>query len=63
MAPTQGRMRASSPRATLAHDMRVGDMGPRHADHVELAFGDGMARGRHIIDARGMEHRESWWPP
>ena len=39
-------------------DMRIGDMGARHADHVELALGDGVARGGDIVDARGVEHRE-----
>ena len=28
-------------------------MGARHADHVELAGGDGVARRRQILDARG----------
>ena len=42
----------------LLHDMRIGDVGARHADHVELAGGDGMPGGRDIRDARGMEDRE-----
>ena len=42
----------------LADDVRIGDMGAGHADHVELARGDGMARGGDVGDARGMEDRE-----
>ena len=42
----------------LAHEMRIGDVGAGHADHVELALGDGVARRRHVGDAGGMEHRE-----
>ena len=41
-----------------APDMRVGDVRAGHADHVELAGGDRMARGRHVLDAGGVEHRE-----
>ena len=42
----------------LLHDMGVGDMGARHADHVELALGNGMARRGNIVDARRMENGE-----
>ena len=41
-----------------AADMRIGDVRARHADHVELARGDRVPRGRHVLDARGMKHRE-----
>ena len=43
----------------LAPDMRVGDVRAGHADHVELARGDRVARRRHVLDARGVKHRES----
>ena len=42
----------------LLHDVRIGDVGARHAHHVELAGGDGMARRGDVGDARGMEGRE-----
>ena len=42
----------------LGDDMRIGDQRPGHAHHVEFALGDGMAGGRHIVDAGGVEHRE-----
>ncbi len=51
------------PSRHLGGDMRVGDMGARHADHVELALGDGVAGGRHIVDAGGVEHREAGGGP
>jgi hypothetical protein len=35
--------------------MRVGHVGARHADHVDLARGHRMPRGRHVGDAGGME--------
>src|SRR3546814_15364308 len=34
----------------LVDDVRVGEVGAGHADHVELALGDGMARRRHVGD-------------
>ena len=42
----------------LARDMRVGDVRAGHADHVELAGRDRVARGGDVLDARGVEHRE-----
>ena len=42
----------------LLHDVRIGEMRPRHADHVELAGCYGVPSRRHVGDARGMEHRE-----
>ena len=42
----------------LQHDVRVGDVGARHADHVELALGDGMAGGGDILNACRMKDRE-----
>jgi hypothetical protein len=42
----------------LLADVRVGDVGTGHADHVELAFGHGVAGGGHVVDARGVKHRE-----
>ena len=47
-----------APLGDLADDMGVGNMGARHAHHIELAFGDRMACGRDITDARRMEDRE-----
>ncbi len=43
----------------LADDVRLGEMGARHADHVELAGGDGMAGSGDVGDAGGMEDREA----
>ena len=43
----------------LAHDVRVGQVGARHADHVELARGDRMARRGHVLDLGGVEGRET----
>ena len=43
----------------LARDVRVGDVGAGHADHVELARGDRVARGRDVVDAGGMEYRDA----
>ena len=34
----------------------VGHVRAGHADEVELAFRDGVARGRDVGDARGVEH-------
>ena len=39
--------------------MRVGDVRPRHADHVELARGDRVPGGGDVGDAGGMEHRQA----
>ena len=47
----------------LERDMRVGDMGARHADHVELAAHDRVARRRDILDARGMKDGEPRFAP
>ncbi len=54
----RGGSDARRPASDLPDDMRIGDVGARHAHHVELAGGDRMARGRHIVDARGVEDRE-----
>lgn len=43
----------------LAHDLRVGHVRPRHADHVHLARGDRVAGGGHVLNAGGVEHRET----
>ena len=53
----RGGCRCSCPAAHLARDMRVGDQRAGHADHVELARGDRVPRGRDVVDARGVEHR------
>ena len=41
----------------LSHDMRVGHVGARHADHVDLARGDGVAR---CCDVRDLRRMEDW---
>ena len=43
----------------LPHDVRVGDVRPCHADHVELARGDRVPGGGHVGDAGGVEHRQA----
>ena len=43
----------------LRDDVRVGHVGAGHADHVELAAGDGVAGGRHVLDLRRVEGREA----
>ena len=58
VAPTQGRIRSSCPASILRDDMRVGDVRARHRHHVEQALGDGVARGRDVGDAGGVEHRQ-----
>ena len=44
--------------AQLVDEMRVGDQRARHADHVEVAVGDGMRGGRGVGDARRVEDRQ-----
>ncbi len=39
--------------------MRVGHVRAGHADHVKMAFGDGVARGGDVGDARGVKHRQT----
>jgi hypothetical protein len=48
-----------TPRGQQPRDMRLGDMGAGHADHVEFACNDRMPRRRHVLDARRVEHREA----
>ena len=43
----------------LRDDVRVGHVGAGHADHVELAAGDGVAGGGDVLDLRGVEGREA----
>ena len=48
--------------APLRHferDMGIGEMGARHADEVELAALDRVARGGDVLDARGVEGRNA----
>ena len=45
-------------RHDLAHDMRIGEMRPRHPDHIELALGHRVAGCRHIGDTRRVKGRE-----
>jgi hypothetical protein len=40
----------------LAHEVRVGDVGSGHANQVDLAFGDGIASRRNVVDLRGVQH-------
>jgi NADPH-dependent 2,4-dienoyl-CoA reductase/sulfur reductase-like enzyme len=42
----------------LLHDMRIGDMGTRHPDHIELALGDRVAGSGDVGYARGVENGE-----
>ena len=42
----------------LTHDVGVGDMRAGHRHHVEKALADGVARGRDVDDARGVEDRQ-----
>ena len=39
----------------FAHDVRVRHVRPRHAHHVQLATGNGVARGIHVLDLGGVE--------
>ena len=48
-----------APLGDFARDVRIGQMRARHADHVELAARNRMARGRDILDAGGVESRQS----
>ena len=46
--------------ATLGHlagDVRIGEMGASHADHIEFAALDGVARRRNVLDPRRVESR------
>jgi hypothetical protein len=38
--------------------VRIGDVCPGHAHHVELALGDGVTCRRHVADPGGMKNRE-----
>ncbi len=42
----------------LAHDVRVGEVGPGHADEVDLALPDGVACRRHVVDLRRVQDGE-----
>ena len=46
----------------LADDVRVGDVGARHADHVDDALANGAARGRRVDDAAGVKRRQRQIP-
>ena len=41
----------------FAHDVRVGHVGAGHAHHIELAAGNRVARGVHVLDFGGVEDR------
>ena len=43
----------------LSHDMRVGHVGARHADHIDLAGGDRISGGGDILDLGGVKGREA----
>ena len=42
----------------FSHDMRIGNMSARHADHVHLARRNSMPRRRYIRNPRGMKRRK-----
>ena len=46
----------------LPDDVRVGDVGARHAHHVDHALADNAARSSGIDDAAGMEGRQCQFP-
>ncbi|MNP05563.1 hypothetical protein D3C76_975180 [compost metagenome] len=41
----------------LAHDVRIGHVSTSHTDHVDLAGGDGVARG---CDVGNLSRMERW---
>ena len=49
-------------RADLGDDMRVGHMRAGHADQVDRAGGDGVARGGDVVDAGSLHHRQLHQP-
>ena len=48
-----------APLGDFEHDMRVGQMRARHANHIELAAFDCMASGRDVLDAGGVKGRQA----
>ena len=48
-----------APLGDFERDMRIGEMRARHADHVELAALDRVARGRDVLDAGGVKGRQA----
>ena len=42
----------------LGHDVRVGKVCTGHAHQIQQSFLDGIAGGRHIVDAGGVHHRQ-----
>ena len=42
----------------LAHDVRISEVRPGHADHVDLALAYRVPSRCHVVDLRGMEHRQ-----
>ena len=55
VAPTHGRISSSRPSIDLADEMRVGELRTRHADEVDLALANGVARRRDIVDLGGVQ--------
>ena len=47
----------------LFHHVRIGDLGPGHARHVDLALGDSEARRGQIGNPRGVEDRQPGLAP
>lgn len=45
-------------RFQLLDDIRISHMGTRHADHIDQAGGDGMARRRQLRNASRLEDRQ-----
>ena len=56
--PDAGTYVVLAPVGHLGGDVRLGNVSPRHAHHVELAVRNCVPRGRDIVDAGSMEHRE-----
>ena len=50
------------PQGDLARDMRLGNMGARHPNHIQLSAGHRMARSGDIGDFGGMKHGEVHGP-
>ena len=57
--PTQGRISASRPSAILRAMCGIGHVRAGHADHVELAARNRVARGGDVLDAGGVKGRQA----
>src|ERR1700737_2353525 len=45
-------------RFDLFYNIRIGDMGPRHSDHVEHPLANAVSCGCNVSDTRGVKHRK-----